>query len=70
MKDILLAFDNEIKSELKILFKDSVYDKTGILDARVQQIIEINSEWLNIAKRTYSANVIAEKLFTYDKNLK
>jgi hypothetical protein len=58
-----IAFDEEIKNELRNVYRNTSYTKTGILDQRIEQLMSIHAKWLEIAKKTYSAREIAEKLF-------
>jgi hypothetical protein len=65
-----LPFDEEIKRELRKLYSGSIYDKIGKIDDRIDQLFNIHNKWLDMAKKRYSANEIADKLFKYEKNLK
>jgi hypothetical protein len=65
----LLAFDDQIKDELRNLLKNTNYQKGGIVDQRIEQLFNIHKKWLDMAKRTYSADVIAKKFYDMDKNL-
>ena len=65
-----LPFEEEIKRELRKLYSGSIYDKVGKIDDRIDQLFNIHNKWLNTAKKTYSAEEIADKLFKYEKNLK
>jgi hypothetical protein len=67
--NLSLPMDDEIKYELKRLLTGSKYDKGGILDQRVDQLLQVQAKWLERAKELYSAEEIAKKLFIYDKNL-
>jgi hypothetical protein len=58
-----IAFDEEIISELKKVYKDTNYAKTGILDQRIEQLMSIHRVWIEKAKTLYSAKEIAEKLY-------
>ncbi|MFA5207139.1 MAG: hypothetical protein WC428_00415 [Candidatus Paceibacterota bacterium] len=64
-----IPFDNSIKDELKKIFSGSNYDKAGILDQRIEQLLDMHGKWLEMAKKQYGAEEIAQKLFAYDKNL-
>lgn len=70
MSEGTLPFDEEIKNYLKKLYSGTTYDKTGKIDDRIEQLFDIHKNWLDIAKRTYSSEEIANKLFKYEKNLK
>ncbi len=65
-----IPFDEDIRKELKQLFKGSVYDKTGTIDTRIEQLFGIHKKWLYNAKKLYNANDIAKKLYHYDSHLK
>lgn len=64
-----IPFDDDIKMELRKLYKNTIIDKTNMMEERIEQLLNLHSKWLNIAKHHYSAEVIAEKLFKYDKDL-
>jgi hypothetical protein len=64
-----LAFDEEIKYELRNVYRNTSYAKTGILDQRIEQLMSIYKVWLAKAKSLYSAKEIAEKLFKSETNL-
>jgi hypothetical protein len=63
-----IPFDDDIKISLKKLYKGSVYDKTGRVDDRIDTLLNIHKTWLNVAKKLYSADEIADKLFKSEKN--
>lgn len=65
-----IAFDDDIKNELRKLYKGSVYDKTNGIDDRIEILFRIHKPWLNMVKKQYSAERIAKDLYTYEKNLK
>ena len=54
---------------MRDLLRGSTYDKTGILDQRIDQLLKIHGVWLQKAKQLYSAEEIAQKLVKYDENL-
>lgn len=64
-----LPFDDEIRYELRRFLVGSNYDKGGILDQRVDQLMQIQKPWIDRAKNIYSAEEIAKTLYQYDKNL-
>jgi hypothetical protein len=64
-----LPFDEEIKRNLRDLYSNSVYDKSGKVDMRVNQLFDIHKTWLGKVRDKYSAKQIADKLFIYEKNL-
>ena len=65
-----IPFDDDIRKELTLLFKGSVYDKTNSIDQRIDQLFKIHGVWLFNAKRLYSAEEIAKQLYYYDSHLK
>lgn len=67
--ELSLPFDDGIKMALKKVFSGSKYDKTGILDQRIEQLLGMHAKWLERARELYSAEEIAQKLFAYDQNL-
>jgi hypothetical protein len=69
MNESTLPFNDYIHKELSLLFRGSIYDKTNSIDNRIEQLISMHSKWLEIAKKHYSAEEIAKKLYQYDKNL-
>lgn len=69
-ENIHIPFDDDIRKELTLLFKGSVYDKTNSIDQRIDQLFKIHGLWLFNAKKLYSAEEIAKKLYHYDKHLK
>ena len=64
-----LPTDEEIANELRKLFKGSVTERTGIMEQRIKQLLEIHAKWGELAKQHYNAGEIARKLFQYDINL-
>ncbi len=64
-----LPFNDDIHKELTLLFRGSVYDKTNGIDDRIRQLIRLHSNWLETAKKYYTAEEIAKKLYQYDKNI-
>lgn len=61
--------DEEIKDALHILYKNSVYATVNKVDDRIEQLFKIHATWLDKAKKYFSADDIAKKLYTYEKNL-
>jgi len=57
-----MAFDEEIKYELRNVYRNTSYAKTGILDQRIEQMMTIHAKWIEMTKKIYSARDIAEKL--------
>jgi hypothetical protein len=65
-----IAFDDDIKNELKKLFAGSVYDDTNSIDYRIDHLLKIHNTWLEkYAKKLYSAEEIAKKLIKYEKDI-
>lgn len=64
-----LAFDDEIKDELRKLYKNTMFDKSNTINDRIEDLIQLHSKWLGMARDKYSAEEIAKKLFKYDKDL-
>lgn len=63
------AFDDEIKYELKRYLKNTIWDKVGTIDKRVDELIEIHNKFIDNVRDKMSANEIAERLFKYEKNI-
>jgi precorrin-6B methylase 1 len=59
----------EIKNTLRELLKDSLYAKTGILEQRIEQLINIHKSWIIFAQYKLNPQEIANKLYNYEKNL-
>lgn len=64
-----IPFDDDIKMELRKLYKNTIIDKANMIEERIDQLMNLHLKWLNIAKQHYSAEDIAKKLFKYDKDL-
>ena len=66
-----MPFDEEIKSELIRMFKESSDpDMKGVNpEERAQQLMEIHKKWLEIVKTKYDAKTIASKLYMYQITL-
>ncbi len=62
--------EQDIKSALKILMKDSIYAKANRLDERITDLFNMHKTWIVFAKVTHTAQQMAEKLFAYDNNLR
>jgi hypothetical protein len=67
--DLTIPFDDKIKEILRNLLRGSTYDKTDILDQRIDQLLAVNAVWLEKAKQMYGAEEIAKKLIKYEENL-
>lgn len=63
-----IAFDDEIKFELKKYLQNTVWDKVGGIDERVDKLIELHSKFINNVKNNMSADEIAKRLFEYEKS--
>lgn len=59
----------EIKNTLRELLKDSLYAKTGILEQRIEQLINIHKSWIVFAQYKLNPEEIANELYIYEKNL-
>ena len=57
-----IPFDDDIKIELRKLYKNTITYKSNIVEERIEQLMNLHSKWLNIAKQHYSAEDIAKKL--------
>jgi hypothetical protein len=66
---LTIATDEEIISELRNLLKGSKYDKGGIIEQRADQLVKIQAPWIKLVRDKLSAEEIASKLITYEKNL-
>lgn len=64
-----LPTDEEIAYELRELYNGSVTERTGLVEQRIKQLMEIHAKWGEMAKQHYNAGEIARKLFQYDINL-
>jgi hypothetical protein len=66
-----IAFDEEIERELEKLF-DTYGAPFNIPTAadRVEQLMNIHSKWLDVARKNYDAEEIAKMLFKYELNLR
>lgn len=64
-----LAFDDDIKDELRKLYKNTSFEKTNLVEDRIKDLIGLHSKWLDMSRDKYSAEDIAKKLFKYDKDL-
>jgi hypothetical protein len=58
--NLSFGFDDDIKQNLR---------KLGLDDQRVEQLIDLHTKWLEMVRDKYSAEDIAQKLFTYNQNL-
>lgn len=64
-----IAFDDEIKYELKRYLNDSKYSKSNIIDDRVNQLMKMFRIFINNNVDKMSSDEIAKRLYEYDKNL-
>jgi hypothetical protein len=62
-----IPFDDDIIKKLKVLYRGSEFEKSNMVDDRIEQLFKIHSEWLKNAKRYYNAETIAKNLFRYEK---
>ena len=58
-----------IKDSLKTHFKGSKYDKTNIVDQRIDQLLKIHQTWLNYAILIYDYQTIADKVYKYQTDM-
>lgn len=68
-QEMTLPFDEEIKNKLNNLFLSTSSERIINPEQRTEQLMQIHSKWLEIAKKNYSADEIAQKLYTYARNL-
>ena len=59
----------EVKEELIKRMKDSVYNKVGSLDDRIEQLLKIHKTWLDRVIKTNSIEEIVNSIVKYEKNL-
>jgi hypothetical protein len=64
-----LAFDDEIKFELKRYLQNTIWSKVGGIDERADKLIELHSKFINNVRDKMSADEIAKRLFEYEKNI-
>ena len=64
-----LAFDDEIKFELKRYLQNTIWNKVGGIDERIDKLVELHSKFINNVRNKMSANEIAKRLFEYEKNI-
>jgi hypothetical protein len=64
-----LAFDDEIKFELKRYLQNTIWNKVGGIDERVDKLVELHSKFINNVRNKMSADEIAKRLFDYEKNI-
>jgi len=64
-----IVTEQEIKEELKKRLKDSVYNKVGSLDDRIEQLLKIHKTWLDRVIKTDSIEEIVNSIVKYEKNL-
>lgn len=66
---IKLAFDDEIKFELKRYLQNTIWNKVGGIDERVDKLVELHSKFINNVRDKMGADEIAKRLFEYEKNI-
>lgn len=59
----------EVKEELIKRMKDTVYNKVGSLDDRIEQLLKIHKTWLDRVIKTNSIEEIVNSIVKYEKNL-
>jgi hypothetical protein len=67
--NIKIAYDENIIEELKKLYKGTNFDKIGIVEDRINNLLSLHTKWLDKARIHYGAKKIAEILFKYETNL-
>lgn len=70
--EMSIPFDEQIKNELKNLYSEHwKFKKYGneYIDQRIDKLLNLHAKWLEMAKHSYSAEIIAQKLFQYEKKL-
>ena len=67
--EIKLAFDDEIKFELKRYLQNTIWSKVGGIDERADKLVELHNKFINNVRDKMSANEIAKRLFEYEKNI-
>jgi hypothetical protein len=63
-----IAFDEEIKYELKRYLEETIYGKVSKTDERSNELIDIHRKFIDNVKDKMSAKEIAKRLFDYEKN--
>jgi len=64
-----LAFDDEIKYELKRYLEETIHGKVGQTEERAKQLMNIHKKFIDNAKNKMSADEIAKKIYQYEINL-
>lgn len=64
-----IAFDDEIKFELKRYLEGTIFGKMGQTEERASQLIDLHKNFIEKARNKMSADEIAKKLYEYQKNL-
>ena len=64
-----IPFDDDISNELRKLYKNTITEKTGAVEERIKSLLNLHSKWLETARKHYSAEDIANKLFKYDRDI-
>lgn len=64
-----LAFDDEIKFELKRYLEGTIWKKVGQIDERAEKLIDLHKKFIDIVRDKLSADEIAKKLYEYEKNI-
>ena len=53
-----VPFNDEIKNEMRKIYAGSDFEKTGILEQRIEQLLNIHAKWLELAKQHYNAHQV------------
>jgi hypothetical protein len=64
-----IAFDDEIKYELKRYLQNTIWSKVGGIEDRIDKLMELHSKFINNVRDKMSADEIAKRLFEYEKNI-
>jgi len=63
-----IAFDDEIKYELKRYLEGTIYGKVSKTDERATELMDIHRKFIDNVRNKMSADEIAKRLFDYEKN--
>jgi hypothetical protein len=63
-----IAFDDEIKYELKRYLEGTIYGKVSKTDERATELMDIHRKFIDNVRDKMSADEISKRLFDYEKN--
>ena len=66
---VKIGFDDEIKNELKRYLQNTVWNKVGGIDNRVDQLMKLHSKFISFVRNKMSDDEIDKRLFQYEKNI-